>query len=34
MSRYRKVEVRTWGDEKFRALSAIPPSGQEVRNGK
>lgn len=26
--RYRKVEVRTWGDEKFRALSAIPPCGQ------
>lgn len=26
--RYRKVEVRTWGDEKFRALSRIPPSGQ------
>ena len=26
--RYRKVEVRTWGDEKFRALSALPPSGQ------
>ena len=28
MSRYRKIEVRTWSDEKFRALSAIPPSGQ------
>lgn len=27
-SRYRKVEVRTWGDEKFRALSPIPPCGQ------
>src|SRR5690606_1181386 len=27
-SRYRKVEVRTWGDEKFRALSPMPPSGQ------
>ena len=26
--RYRKVEVRTWGDEKFRALSPIPPCGQ------
>jgi len=26
--RYRKVEVRTWGDEKFRALSSIPPCGQ------
>ena len=28
MSRYRKIEVRTWSDEKFRSLSAIPPSGQ------
>ena len=28
MSRYRKIEVRTWSDEKFRELSAIPPSGQ------
>lgn len=27
-SRYRKVEVRTWGDAKFRALSALPPCGQ------
>jgi hypothetical protein len=27
-SRYRKVEVRTWGDAKFRALSPMPPSGQ------
>lgn len=26
--RYRKVEVRTWGDAKFRDLSAIPPCGQ------
>jgi hypothetical protein len=26
MSRYRKIEVRTWSDEKFRALSALPPS--------
>lgn len=26
--RYRKIEVRTWGDEKFRALSPIPPCGQ------
>ena len=26
--RYRKVEVRTWGDEKFRGLSPIPPCGQ------
>ena len=28
MSRYRKIEVRTWSDEKFRALSAMQPSGQ------
>lgn len=27
-SRYRKVEVKTWGDEKFRALTPIPPCGQ------
>lgn len=26
--RYRKVEVRTWGDAKFRNLSPIPPCGQ------
>ena len=26
--RYRKVEVRTWGDEKFRNLSPMPPCGQ------
>lgn len=26
--RYRKVEVRTWGDAKFRELSPIPPCGQ------
>lgn len=26
--RYRRVEVRTWGDEKFRRLSRIPPSGK------
>ncbi|MCY1169047.1 hypothetical protein D9M73_90610 [compost metagenome] len=26
--RYRKVEVRIWGDEKFRELSPIPPCGQ------
>lgn len=26
--RYRKVEVRIWGDEKFRALTPIPPCGQ------
>lgn len=28
MSRYRKIEVRTWSDEKFRNLSPIPASGQ------
>jgi hypothetical protein len=26
--RFRKVEVRTWGDAKFRALSPIPACGQ------
>lgn len=25
---YRKIQVRTWGDEKFCALSQIPPCGQ------
>lgn len=30
MSRYRKIEVRTWSDEKFRSLSAIAPSGQAL----
>jgi hypothetical protein len=29
-SRYRKIEVRMWGDEKFRALSPMPPSGQAL----
>jgi hypothetical protein len=28
MSRYRKIEVRTWSDEKFRELSKIPPCAQ------
>ncbi len=28
MSRYRKVEVKTYGDEKFRRLSPISPCGQ------
>jgi hypothetical protein len=28
MSRYRKIEVRTWSDEKFRVLSPVQPSGQ------
>ncbi|WP_228124775.1 hypothetical protein [Glaciimonas soli] len=27
-SRYRKIEVRMWGDEKFRNLTPIPPCGQ------
>jgi hypothetical protein len=27
-NRYRKIEVRMWGDEKFRALSPLPPCGQ------
>lgn len=26
--RYRKIAVRMWGDEKFNALSALPPCGQ------
>jgi len=28
MSRYRKIEVRTWTDQKFRELSPLLPSGQ------
>lgn len=28
MARYRKVEVKTWSDGKFRELSPIPPCGQ------
>ena len=28
MSRYRKIEVRTWADAKFRKLTPIPPCGQ------
>ena len=28
MSRYRKIEVKTWSDEKFRSLSKIPACGQ------
>ncbi|MDE2429790.1 MAG: hypothetical protein KGM99_13775 [Burkholderiales bacterium] len=28
MSRYRKIEVRTWADSRFRELSPIPPCGQ------
>jgi len=30
MSRYRKIEVRTWSDEKFRQLSPMQPSGQAL----
>lgn len=29
-NRYRKIEVRMWGDEKFRELSPMPPSGQAL----
>ena len=28
MSLYRKIEVRMWGDYKFRKLSPLPPCGQ------
>jgi hypothetical protein len=28
MARYRKVDVRVWGDEKFRRLTPMAPSGQ------
>ena len=30
MSRYKRVSVHLWGDEKFRALSPLPPSGQSL----
>lgn len=30
MARYRKVEMRVWGDKRFRALSAAPPNGQTL----
>jgi hypothetical protein len=30
MSRYRKIEVRTWSDESFRELSPLQPSGQAL----
>lgn len=30
MSRYRKIEVKMWGDERFRELSPLPPSGQSL----
>ncbi|AMR80227.1 hypothetical protein A2G96_05720 [Cupriavidus nantongensis] len=29
-ARYRKIEVRMWGDEKFRALSPLQPSAQAL----
>jgi hypothetical protein len=29
-NRYRKIEVRLWGDEKFRSLSPLDPSGQSL----
>jgi hypothetical protein len=29
-NRWRKIEVRMWGDEKFRALSSVGPSGQAL----
>jgi hypothetical protein len=28
LARYRKIDVRIWGDQKFRELSPIPPCGQ------
>ena len=30
MSRYRKIEVRTWSDQKFRNLTPLPASGQSL----
>lgn len=30
MSRYRKIEVKLWGDEKFRRLTPLQPSGQAL----
>ncbi|MBN1422412.1 MAG: hypothetical protein JXP34_26790 [Planctomycetes bacterium] len=30
MSRYRKIDLRMWADEKFRQLSPIRPSGQSL----
>lgn len=30
MARYRKLDLRVWSDEKFRELSALPPSGQSL----
>lgn len=28
MARYRKVEIKTWSDDKFRELTPVPPCGQ------
>jgi hypothetical protein len=30
MTRYRKIEVRTWSDDAFRALTPLMPSGQAL----
>jgi hypothetical protein len=30
MARYRKIEVRTWADHKFRSLTPMQPSGQAL----
>ena len=30
MARYRKIDVRMWGDAKFRSLSPPPPGGQAL----
>jgi hypothetical protein len=30
MSRYRKIEVRTWSDDSFKALTPLPPCGQAL----
>ena len=30
MARYRKIDTHTWGDEKFKALSPMLPSGQAL----
>lgn len=30
MARYRKFDLRTWNDQKFRDLSPLPPSGQSL----
>jgi hypothetical protein len=30
MSRYRRIEMRIWSDERFRQLSPLEPSGQAL----